>query len=119
MELGGAAFPLSVNDAGRIAVSGGDPGLRGRIVQVLFTAPGERVHEPEFGCGLLNLVFEPLHATLAPAIEFTIGQALSRWLSDEIEVDSVHVSRDETVLVEVVYTKLSDLRRQALRIAFK
>ena len=36
-----------------------DADLRGKIIQVLFTAPGERVNQPEFGCGLFNLVFDP------------------------------------------------------------
>ena len=54
-----------MNGAGRISASGGDEAIRGKIIQVLFTAPGERVNLPEFGCGLFNLVFEPNDAILA------------------------------------------------------
>ena len=36
-----------------------DDHLRDLIEQVLFTAPGERVMRPDFGSGLLALVFEP------------------------------------------------------------
>src|SRR5215468_5723053 len=94
-------FPFAVNDAGRISASGGDTAIQGKIIQVLFTAPGERVNLPEFGCGLFNLVFEPNSEILAAAMEFSIGQALGRWLSDEIVVNNVSVEAVEaTVTVE-------------------
>lgn len=113
-------FPFAVNGAGRISATGGDEAIRGKIIQVLFTAPGERVNLPEFGCGLFNLVFEPNNPILAAAIEFTVGQALTRWLGDDILVDTVEVDAwDETVTVEVVYTKRQDLSRQAVRIQFR
>ena len=120
MTMTGAAttfgFPFAVTPGGRISATGGDEAIRGKIIQVLFTAPGERVNRPEFGCGLLNLVFEPNNAILAAATEFTIGQALARWLSAEIVVDAVSVEAlDETMLVEVAYTKRRDLARQAVR----
>lgn len=113
-------FPLQVNTAGRIAASTGDDAIRGKIIQVLFTAPGERVNLPEFGCGLFNLVFEPNDAVLAAAMEFTIGQALARWLRDDIIVDAVNVTaEEEKALVEIVYTKRADLSRQMTRIQFR
>lgn len=94
--------------------------IRGKIIQVLFTAPGERVNLPEFGCGLFNLVFEPNSSILAAAMEFTVGQALTRWMRDEIIVDGVDVeSVDELITIEIAYTKREDLSRQAIRIQFK
>ncbi|MFA6052266.1 MAG: GPW/gp25 family protein [Methylobacter sp.] len=116
----GFKFPLAVDELGAITAIGGDDRIRAKILQVLFTAQGERVHQSEFGCGLLNLVFEPNDAVLAPAMQFTIGQALARWLADEIVTDAVHVSSEgEYVLIEIVYTRKVDLRQQAVRIQFK
>jgi uncharacterized protein len=114
-------FPLAVGTGGRIVATGGDEAVRGKILQVLFTAPGERVHRPEFGCGLFNLVFEPRNDVLRAAMEFTIGQALSRWLRDEILVNGVdvEVEDDDRVLVQVAYTRRRDLARQAVRIQFR
>jgi len=113
-------FPFRVDGAGRIHATGGDEAIRGKIIQVLFTARGERVHLPEFGCGLFNLVFEPNDDILAAATEFTIGQALTRWLRDDVVVDGVSVeSVDEKIFVEVAYTKRQDLARQAVRIEFR
>jgi uncharacterized protein len=113
-------FPFMVNEAGRINATGGDEAIRGKIIQVLFTAPGERVNLPEFGCGLFNLVFEPNGLILTAAMEFTVGQALTRWLADEIIVNGMNISTNEgTVNIEVAYTKRQDLSRQAVRIQFK
>lgn len=120
IEKQGFSFPFGVNEIGAIHAIGGDERIRAKILQVLFTAQGERVHEPEFGCGLLNLVFEPNDSVLAPAVQFTIGQALSRWLADEIVIDAINTDADgEYVLVEIVYTRKQDLKQQAVRIQFK
>ena len=114
------AFPFAVNATGRITASGGDDAIRGKVIQVLFTAPGERVNLPEFGCGLFNLVFEPNDAILAATTEFTVGQALSRWLGDDIVVDGVEVEAvEETVTIQIAYTKRQDLSQQAVRIHFR
>lgn len=116
----GFAFPIDVDGIGGITALGGDERIRAKIIQVLFTAQGERVHQPEFGCGLLNLVFEPNDAVLAPAVQFTVGQALARWLGDEIAVDAVNTAAEgEYTLVEIVYTRKQDLKQQAVRIQFK
>jgi len=113
-------FPFKVNEAGRIGATGGDEAIRGKIIQVLFTAPGERVNLPEFGCGLFNLVFEPNDDILAAAMEFTVGQALTRWLGADILVEGVRVdSSEDTINIEVVYAKRSDLLKQAVRVHFK
>jgi phage baseplate assembly protein W len=113
-------FPFTVNAAGQVEGSEGDEAIREQIIQVLFTAPGERVVRPDFGCGLFSLVFEPNNIILAAAMEFTIGQALTRWLGDVILVDGVEVTaEDELITVEVAYTKRADLSKKALRVQFR
>ena len=112
-------FPFRVAESGRIDVTAGDESIRGMILQVLFTAPGERVNRPEFGCGLFNLVFEPNNSILAAAMEFTVGQALTRWLGDDIVVDGVDIeSEAELVTIEIAWVNKADLSRQAVRIQF-
>ncbi len=113
-------FPFTINQFGSVNASGGSDAIQGKIIQVLFTAPGERVNVPAFGCGLFNLVFEPNDPILAAAMEFTIRQALSRWLKDDILVEAVNVkSLNELITVEIIYTKKQDLSKQAVRIQFK
>lgn len=119
-EITTFGFPFAVNEGGRISATGGDEAIRGKIIQVLFTATGERVNLPEFGCGLFNLVFEPNDTILASAMEFTVGQALTRWLADDIIVEAVQVdSIEETATIEIVYTKRQDLSKEAVRIHFR
>jgi len=113
-------FPFAVNGMGGITSRDEDEAIRAKIIQVLFTAPGERLNMPEFGCGLFNLVFEPNNEILAAAMEFSVGQALSRWLAEDIVVDGVTVTAaEETVTAEIAYTKRTDLSKQAIRIQFK
>ena len=116
----GFGFPFGVDAAGGIGGGSDGAAIRAEIIQVLLTSPGERVNLPEFGCGLLNLVFEPDDGVLAAALEFTIGQALTRWLRAEIVVDGVDVTaHDEQVTVEVAYARHADMVPQALRVSFR
>ena len=59
------------------------------VIQVLLTAPGERVNLPQFGCGLRQLVFAPMSSTLAVNVEITVRQALGQWLPGLIDVGDV------------------------------
>jgi hypothetical protein len=53
-------------------------------------------------------------------MEFTVGQALTRWLRDEILVDGVSVEAEqEQVMIEIAYTRREDLARQMVRIQFR
>jgi phage baseplate assembly protein W len=117
----GFGFPFVVTQDGAIVPTPDENvDLRGKIIQVLFTAPGERVNHPDFGCGLFNLVFDPSNVILGAATEFTVGSALTRWLGDQLLVDGVNVTAvDESVRVEVSYISRDDLSRQAVRISFK
>ena len=108
----GFGFPFAVTAAGGIGPDPDDNAdLRGKIIQVLFTTPGERVNQPEFGCGLFNLVFDPNNTMLSAAVEFTVGQALTRWLGDQIVGERRSTSRrhDEDLIVEVAYARRRDL----------
>jgi phage baseplate assembly protein W len=112
------AFPFALSGAGSVQSTDLDGSIRGRIEQLLFTAPGERVMQPGFGCGARRLVFEGNDEVLAAATEYTIAKALQSQLGQLVMVNAVHVqSRDEVLHVEVVYTKTLDLERQ--RVVFQ
>lgn len=102
-------FPVHVDGRGRLALTDPDDHVRDMIHQVLFTSPGERVNRPDFGCGLLQLVFLPNSEPLAIATQFTVKSALQKWLGDVIQVDEVAVTtEDSTLRVKVVYRRLLD-----------
>lgn len=98
------AFPWHFDSAGHTATVSDDDHLRDMIEQVLFTNPGERVNRPDFGSGILQLVFAPNSPELAAALEFTMRSALQRWLGDLIEVSSLEVvSEDASLRVDLSY----------------
>lgn len=112
------AFPFGLDASGGVAATDLDGAIRGRIEQVLFTSPGERVMLPEFGCGARDLVFQGNNEVLAAATEFTVAKALQSALGKLIMVNGVHVrSEEETLHIEVIYTKTRDLERQ--RVVFQ
>ena len=97
-------YPFQFNPAGRTATTDDDDHIRDMIHQLLFTSPGERVNRPDFGSGLLGLVFEPTSPELAAALQFSVQASLQRWLGDLIEVQALSVtSEDATLRVELQY----------------
>jgi phage baseplate assembly protein W len=102
-------FPFRFDSKGKSATTDVDDHVRDMIYQVLFTSPGERVNRPDFGCGLLQMVFMPNSDLLATATQFLVQGSLQHWLSDVIEVEKVEISnQEERLAVEVVYTRLDN-----------
>jgi hypothetical protein len=93
------AYPFRIDGRGRVAETSYEAHVRQMIEQVLFTNPGERVNRPDFGCGLLQLVFAPNSEELASATQFLIQGALETWLGDVITLEAVQVVADEARLV--------------------
>lgn len=91
-------FPLNFDARGRTATAGKDDHVRDMIEQLLFTNPGERVNRPDFGSGLLQLIFAPNSPELAAALQFTVEGALQQWLGDVIQVQSLEVTSEEAIL---------------------
>ena len=97
-------FPFHFDRLGRTATTGRDDHVRDMIEQLLFTHPGERVNRPDFGGGLLQLVFAPNSPELAATLQFTVQAALQRFLGDVIDLQALEVaSEDSTLRVAVQY----------------
>ena len=108
-------FPFHFDRRGRTAVTVDTDHIRDMIEQLLFTSPGERVNRPDFGSGLMQLVFAPNSPELAAALQFTMQAALQQWLGDVIEVRGLEVvSRDATLTVDLAYAvrKTGETRRE-------
>lgn len=106
-------YPFHFGDRGRVGITNEDDHIRDMIHQVLFTNPGERVNRPDFGCGLLQLVFMPNSDALATATQFNVQGALQHWLNDLIQVEQVQVKNEEERLeITVVYVKRSNGERR-------
>ncbi len=97
-------FPYSFDRRGRTAETTYLDHIRDMVEQVLFTSPGERVNRPDFGSGLLQLVYETNNLELAETVQLTMRGALDRWLGDVIEVHELQVeSVDATLRVDLTY----------------
>ena len=97
-------YPFHFNQRGRTADVNDDKHIRDMIEELLFTNPGERVNRPDFGSGLMQLVFAPNSAELAAALQFTLQGALQRWLGDLIQVQDLQViSEDSTLRISIQY----------------
>jgi uncharacterized protein len=106
-------FPFHFDGRGRTAETDDDDHIRDMIEEFLFTNPGERVNRPDFGSGLLQLVFAPNSPELAAALQLTIQAGLQRWLSDLIVAQKVEVtSEDSTLNVLVQYIVKSTGQQQ-------
>jgi len=96
--------PFHFDGHGCTARAGDPDHLRDLIEQLLLTSPGERVNRPDFGVGLMQLVFTPNSPELAAALQFTAKAAVERWLGDLIEVRALEVtSEDSSLLIEITY----------------
>lgn len=91
-------FPLHFDRRGRTASTDEDDHIRDMIEQLLFTNPGERVNRPDFGSGLLQMVFAPNSPELASALQFTMQAALQRYLGDLIDLQQLQVSAEDSRL---------------------
>ena len=85
--------------------------------QVLFTAPGERINRPDFGCGLRNRVFSPNSDATANLTQVMIVQSLQKWLGNLLEVIDVKaVANDEKLEVSIVYMLKARQERRYLNL---
>ncbi|HEV8235549.1 MAG TPA: GPW/gp25 family protein [Gemmatimonadaceae bacterium] len=101
-------FPLHCDSRGRTALTDRDDHVRDMIEQLIFTNPGERVNRPDFGSGLLQLVFGPNSPELAATVQFTLQAALQRWLGDVIQVHELDVTAEDSTLRITLTYALAD-----------
>ena len=91
-------FPLHFDARGRTAGAGLEEHVRDMIEQLIFTNHGERVNRPDFGSGVMQLVFAPNSPELAATVQFTLQAALQMWLGDVIDVADLAVTADDSRL---------------------
>ncbi|MEO8368705.1 MAG: GPW/gp25 family protein [Candidatus Solibacter sp.] len=91
-------YPFHFDHTGRTAVTGDEDHVRDMIEQFLFTQSGERVNRPDFGSGLMQLVFAPNNPALAATLQFTMNAGLQQWLGDLIEVQLLEVLSEGAIL---------------------
>lgn len=91
----GWKFPIEVDSTtGRIKMSEHEEDIAEAIRIILWTAKGERVMRPEFGCGLQDYVFTTTDATTLRLLASDIEEAIRVW-EPRVESADVEVILDE------------------------
>lgn len=97
-------FPYRIDGRGRSAQADDAGHIRDLIEQLLLTAPGERVMRPDFGGGLLHLLFEPNGSMVSETAQTLVHAGLQEHLAHMITVEQVQVlNLDSTLQVAVDY----------------
>jgi phage baseplate assembly protein W len=91
-------YPFDFAGSGRTASTDDNDHIRDLIEQLLFTSPGERVNRPDFGSGLLKMVFAPNSESLASTLQGAVQAAIQRWLGDLIELKNLEVKAEDSTL---------------------
>ena len=102
---------MRVAPDGGLAFSSGEQSVAESIWLVLSTAPGERVMNAQFGCGMHNYVFAGNNAATQAAIAQHVRDALTNY-EPRIELLDVRVSAggdlDNALLVAIDYRILDN-----------
>jgi len=77
---------------------------------LLSTRPGERVMRPDYGCGLEDLLFEPVNTSLLTYIKELISKAIL-YYEPRIELRNIEIMEDENLLEGRVMISLDVLVR--------
>lgn len=88
----GWSFPVAPDAAAQdVARAEYEEDIRQSIRIILETTPGERVMRPDFGSGLMAMVFEPVNTTTLALVKQRVEQALVLW-EPRIDVGEVKLT---------------------------
>jgi Bacteriophage baseplate protein W len=97
-------FPYHFDGRRRTAVTDEADHIRDLIEQIIFTTPGERVNRPDFGAGVLQLLFGPASPEAAATAEFMIKGALQQHLGRRVQLEAVTTEAvDATLVIRITY----------------
>lgn len=117
-EVRNIDFPFHLDRWGYTASTDYANHIRDLIEQLLFTNPGERVNRPDFGSGLLSLIFSPNSPELATAIQAIAAAAIEHWLSDLIDLQMLDAKSEDAslhIVVQYVVRSTGDAQTATFR----
>ncbi len=113
----GWKFPIKLDSSGKFKLSKYEEDIEESIGIILGTIPGERVMQPEFGCGIYEYVFSTINISNLALIEEEVKKALTLY-EPRIEIIKIKASADTNreglVLIEIGYRVISTNTRQNL-----
>jgi len=113
----GWKFPPKLDNDGKFILSKYDEDIREAILIILKTTPGERVMEPEFGCGIYEYQFASINISNLMLMEEEISKALLIY-EPRIEVTKVKATPSDgengLVMIYIDYIIIATNDRQNL-----
>ncbi len=104
----GFKFPVQVDSiTGKMKTVSYEEDIKEAIYIILMTKKGERVMNPEFGCGVFDYVFDTMDYTTLSMMEREVRDALTLWEPriTDLEVNlTVDESQEGCVMIEINYT---------------
>lgn len=124
----GIGYPIVPSPKGYFPVTTDVALIKGDLLILLLTNPGERVMMPQFGTPLKTLLFDPNDTFLADKAKQMIINSISQW-EPRVKIDAVNVStgitssnrsflnpRDDLsqanniLAIQILFTHPSDIR---------
>ena len=110
----GISLPIQIGNTAFNQTFTTNEQIKSNVKNLLLTKKGERVMQPEFGSGLLELLFDFNDDTLSGKIEDAITAALEQWLPyvtvEQIDVESTSNNRDNNLVnVSVTFGLLNQV----------
>lgn len=104
----GFRFPVQVDEmTGKMKTSSYEQDIQEAIYIILMTKKGERVMNPQFGCGAHDYAFDTMDYTTLNIMEREVREAITLWEPriTDLEVNlTVDEKKDACVRVEIAYT---------------
>lgn len=102
----GFQFPVAVDkNTGRMKTSSYEEDIKEAIRIILSTKKGERMRNPQFGCGISAFAFETMDFTTISAMKQEVERALVMWEPriEEIDVKLDVVYEESVIMIEINY----------------
>lgn len=93
---------------------------RDNFRNLLLTRKGERLYHPEFGCDLLNILFQPMTDYLISDINNIIRTAVSYWLpyltieNLDIKINSSEIIPNHTVKITIQFSVFGSIETNTI-----
>ena len=96
--------------------------LKSNIKNLLLTTRGERLSQPNFGCGLQELLFDLNTPDLEEKIYDTISNSIEFWIP-QVQIDDIQIessdSQKDTNSLEVKIRFIANYNQQPFTVDFK
>lgn len=103
----GFKFPIQIDKAaGRMKTSSYEEDIKEAIWIIVMTKKGERIRNPEFGCGIHEYTFGTMDFQTLKKMEWSVQEALTLWeprITDIQVTVSIAEDLEGTVRIEVSY----------------